>query len=140
MSRERGISEQEFGERLFSLIRSDTPGGDQTGTGEFDLRAPDTIVAITSIHPVQSSLQRRDDFTSFLSGLEPGRSLKAQVQALLPNNEFIVMLYDREGRDRQMLQMKLSRSAHPGETFNLIFLSRAPKPTFGLVPDSPPLA
>ena len=35
--------------------------------------------------------------------------------------------------------MKLPRSMHPGETFNLIFLSRAPKPTFGLVPDSPPL-
>ena len=50
------------------------------------------------------------------------------------------MLYDREGRDRQVLQMKLPRSAHLGETFNLIFLSRAPKPTFGLVPDSPPLA
>jgi hypothetical protein len=53
------------------------------------------------------------------------------------------MLYDREGRDgegKQVLQMKLPRSAHPGETFNLIFLSRAPKPTFGLVPDSPPLA
>ncbi|PTQ80548.1 flagellar hook-length control protein FliK [Nitrosospira multiformis] len=50
------------------------------------------------------------------------------------------MLHGREGRDRQMLQMKLPRSAHPGETFNLIFLSRAPKPTFGFVPDSPPLA
>ena len=50
------------------------------------------------------------------------------------------MLYDREGQDGQALQMKLPRSAHPGETFNLIFLSRAPKPTFGLVPDSPSLA
>jgi hypothetical protein len=36
--------------------------------------------------------------------------------------------------------MKLPRSAHLGETFNLIFLSRAPKPTFGLVLESPPLA
>ena len=50
------------------------------------------------------------------------------------------MLYDREEQDGQVLQMKLPRSAHPGETFNLIFLSRAPKPTFGLVLDSPPLA
>jgi hypothetical protein len=49
------------------------------------------------------------------------------------------MLYDREEQEGQVLQMKLPRSAHPGETFNLIFLSRAPKPTFGLVPDSPPL-
>jgi hypothetical protein len=114
--------------------------GQTIGTGEFDLRASDTIAAITSIHPVQSSLQRREDFTSFLAGLEPGRSLRAQVQALLPNNEFIVMLYDREEQDGQVLQMKLPRSAHPGETFNLIFLSRAPKPTFGLVLDSPPLA
>ncbi|HEU4853842.1 MAG TPA: flagellar hook-length control protein FliK [Nitrosospira sp.] len=62
------------------------------------------------------------------------------MQALLPNNEFVVMLYDREGRDRQVLQMKLPRSAHLGETFNLIFLSRAPKPMFGLVPDSPAVA
>ncbi|WP_074743702.1 flagellar hook-length control protein FliK [Nitrosospira multiformis] len=36
--------------------------------------------------------------------------------------------------------MKLPRSAHLGETFNLIFLSRAPKPTFGLVLDSPAVA
>ncbi len=43
------------------------------------------------------------------------------------------MLYDREEQDGQVLQMKLPRSAHLGETFNLIFLSRAPKPTFGLV-------
>lgn len=50
------------------------------------------------------------------------------------------MLYDREGRDRRALQMKLPRSMHPGETFNLVFLSRAPKPTFGLVPDAPSLA
>jgi hypothetical protein len=108
-----------------------------------DLHASDTITAITSIRPVQSSPQRREDFASFLSGLEPGRSLRAQVQAVLPDNEFIVMLYDREGRDggdKQVLQMKLPRSAHPGETFNLIFLSRAPKPTFGLVPDSPAVA
>src|SRR5690242_14617924 len=107
--------------------------GQTIGTGEFDLRAPDTIAAITSIRPVQSSLQRSEDFTSFLAGLEPGRSLRAQVQALLPHNEFVVMLYDREEQDGQVLQMKLPRSAHLGETFNLIFLSRAPKPTFGLV-------
>jgi len=50
------------------------------------------------------------------------------------------MLYDREKQNGQVLQMKLPRSAHLGETFNLIFLSRAPKPTFGLVLDSPPLA
>jgi len=49
------------------------------------------------------------------------------------------MLYDRDGQDGQVLQMKLPRGAHPGETFNLILLSRAPKPTFGLVPGSPPL-
>ncbi|WP_104009668.1 flagellar hook-length control protein FliK [Nitrosospira multiformis] len=55
------------------------------------------------------------------------------MQALLPNNEFVVMLYGREEQDGQVLQMKLPRSAHLGETFNLIFLSRAPKPTFGLV-------
>ena len=49
------------------------------------------------------------------------------------------MLHNREGQDRQVLQMKLPRSMHPGETFNLIFLSREPKPTFGLVLDSPAL-
>ena len=58
------------------------------------------------------------------------------MQALLPNNEFVVMLYDREEQEGQVLQMKLPRSADLGETFNLIFLSRAPKPTFGLVLDS----
>lgn len=50
------------------------------------------------------------------------------------------MLYGREGQDGQLLQMKLPRNVHQGETFNLIFLSRAPKPTFGLVLDSPALA
>ncbi|MCC2681347.1 MAG: hypothetical protein K0S36_911 [Nitrosospira multiformis] len=50
------------------------------------------------------------------------------------------MLYDREEQDGQVLQMKLPRSAHLGETFNLIFLSRAPKPTFGLALDSQAVA
>lgn len=104
------------------------------------MSALDAITVVTAVHPVPAPSYRRENHASFLADLEPGRYLRAKVHATLPNNEAVVMLYDRDGQDGQALQMKLPPSARQGDSFNLIFLSREPRPTFRLVFNAPALA
>lgn len=103
---------------------------------ELDTSAPTALNAITAIQPGKA-LVHRDAGEAFFAELTPGHRLRATVQNLLPNGEFVVMLGAFAGRDGHEVQVKLPAGFRPGDMINLIFVSREPRPAFMLAPDVP---
>src|SRR5690348_4199150 len=95
---------------------------------------------VAAIDPSGASAQRHAANFPFLAKLELGQHLRATVQVALSNGEFVVMLHPQDGQvlDRAALHMKLPAGARPGDVFNLIFVTRLPRPGFALAADIPP--
>ncbi|SFW14579.1 flagellar hook-length control protein FliK [Nitrosovibrio sp. Nv17] len=106
---------------------------------------PGVVGVVIPVRPMGAAAYRQAGSSAFPDALEPGRQVRAVVQARLPGGAFVVAIdmgsaaangntpaAGTQVAERHLLQMRLPAGAQPGDTLELVFVSRDPRPMFML--------